>query len=331
MNCNDELNACGREPERLLREPYRATRIWRSILPDPLPSIPYPGPRWPGRKRGTAVVSNMVPRGLSVRYENCQNCGGASSPGDAVSRLDAHFPAVLEQRLGPTEGFSSAVTGLNVTAMASASRIRRGNASRSIAVVQKTFQTHARLRGACPRSDCDHLVAANRPTRYTVRKLGPVNATDANQEEGGAPRYALPNCITIRRRMIFEMNRIPLFFVFALAACASTGSEDPRQVAQAMEPLGCVDRAQCDIYWQRAKVWISSNSYYRVQLSSDSVIETYGPYAGRMELAYRVLKIPDGAGGARISVTAECGNVFRCSPTVTDAIAAFKRFASSGG
>ena len=134
MNCNDELNACGREPERLLREPYRATRIWRSILAGPLPSIPYPGPRWPGRKRGTAVVSNMVPRGLSVRYENCQNCGGASSPGDAVSRLDAHFPAVLEQRLGPTEGFSSAVTGLNVTAMASASRIRRGNASRSIAV-----------------------------------------------------------------------------------------------------------------------------------------------------------------------------------------------------
>jgi hypothetical protein len=50
-----------------------------------------------------------------------------------------------------------------------------------------------------------------------------------------------------------------------------------------------------------------------------------------MELAYRVLKIPDGAGGARITVTAECGNVFRCSPTVTDAITAFKRFASSGG
>ena len=126
------------------------------------------------------------------------------------------------------------------------------------------------------------------------------------------------------------MKRVPLVFVLALTACASTGGGDPSQAAQATEPLGCVDRTQCDLYWQRAKVWISSNSYYRVQLSSDSVIETYGPFAGRMELAYRVLKIPDGAGGARITVTAECGNVFRCTPTSTDAIVAFKRFASSG-
>jgi hypothetical protein len=127
------------------------------------------------------------------------------------------------------------------------------------------------------------------------------------------------------------MNRIPLCFVVALAACATTGSDDPRQVAQAMEPLGCLDRTQCELYWQRAKVWISSNAYYRVQLSSDSVIETYGPLAGRMELAYRVLKIPDAAGGARITVVAECGNVFRCVPTVTEALVAFKRFASAGG
>jgi len=126
------------------------------------------------------------------------------------------------------------------------------------------------------------------------------------------------------------MNRIPLFFLVTLTACASTGGDDPRQVAQAMEPLGCVDRTQCELYWQRAKVWLSSNSYYRVQLSSDSVIETYGPYPGRMELAYRILKIPDGAGGARITVTAECGNVFRCNPTVIDAIVAFKRFTSAG-
>ena len=128
------------------------------------------------------------------------------------------------------------------------------------------------------------------------------------------------------------MNRFLAILVLLLSACATTGSEDPRQVAAvAAEPIGCVDRAQCETFWQRAKVWISSNSYYRVQLSSDSVIETYGPYAGRMELAYRIVKIPDGAGGARIRVAAECGNAFRCTPAVTDAIVAFKRFTSTGG
>ena len=95
--------------------------------------------------------------------------------------------------------------------------------------------------------------------------------------------------------------------------------------------LGGIDPVKCELYWQRAKVWISLNSYYRVQLSSDSVIETYGPYAGRMELAYRIVKIPDGAGGARIRAAAECGNAFRCTPAVTDAIVAFKRFTSTGG
>ena len=87
------------------------------------------------------------------------------------------------------------------------------------------------------------------------------------------------------------MNRIPLAFVVTLAACASTGGDDPRQVAQAMEPVGCIDPIQCELYWQRAKVWISSNSYYRVQLSSDSVIETYGPYAGRMAVQAQQLPV----------------------------------------
>jgi len=128
-----------------------------------------------------------------------------------------------------------------------------------------------------------------------------------------------------------RMKLLPAAAVLLVSACATSGDSDPGQLAKMMEPFGCVDRLQCDTYWQRAKVWISSNSYYRVQLSSDSVIETYGPIAGRMELAYRVLKIPDGAGGARITVAAQCGNVFKCTPAATDAILAFRRFTQMGG
>jgi hypothetical protein len=127
------------------------------------------------------------------------------------------------------------------------------------------------------------------------------------------------------------MTRFSASAFLLLTACATTGGDVPGQAAGSAEPIGCVDRAQCDTFWQRAKVWISSNSYYRVQLSSDSVIETYGPIAGRMELAYRVLKIPDGAGGGRITVTAQCGNIFMCTPAPTDAIVAFRRFTQMGG
>jgi hypothetical protein len=126
------------------------------------------------------------------------------------------------------------------------------------------------------------------------------------------------------------MSRSLFFLAVILAGCATTGGDDPRQSEEAMRELGCIDVAQCELYWQRAKVWVASNSYYRVQLSSDSVIETYGPLGGRMELAYRVLKIPDGKGGARITIVAECGNVFRCSPSATEAMIAFKRFTRMG-
>src|SRR5262245_23808575 len=127
-----------------------------------------------------------------------------------------------------------------------------------------------------------------------------------------------------------DMRRFSFLTAVLLLGCASTGGDDPRLNADAMRELGCIDKAQCELFWERAQVWVSGNSYYRVQLANDSVIETQGPLAGRMELAYRVIKIPDGKGGARIMITAECGNAFRCTPTVTDAMVAFKRYTRSG-
>ena len=110
-----------------------------------------------------------------------------------------------------------------------------------------------------------------------------------------------------------------------LSGCAQTpiAVEPP---AVSAEPVLCVDRSQCDVYWQRAQAWVANNSYYRLQTVTDTIIETERPTVGRTGLAYRVTRVPDTKDGARIFVLASCSNAFGCSPEPSVAVAAFKRF-----
>jgi len=93
-----------------------------------------------------------------------------------------------------------------------------------------------------------------------------------------------------------------------------------------MAPLLCATKAQCDTYWQRAQAWIAANSSWKIQIATDSIIQTYGPGGAKVDLAYLVTRLPNEDGSARIAIKPDCDNVFRCYPTKTDAIVAFKRF-----
>jgi hypothetical protein len=106
-------------------------------------------------------------------------------------------------------------------------------------------------------------------------------------------------------------------YLFALVAlslsgCATT-QETPEQLAiedqylvNAQSPLTCADKAQCDLYWQRAEVWIAKNCAYRVHTENDNVISTYGPDSSQ-GMAYIVTKTPDPDGSSTIDVEASNG------------------------
>jgi len=117
-----------------------------------------------------------------------------------------------------------------------------------------------------------------------------------------------------------------IWLALAVAGCAVAPPDDPRVNAEAVEPLVCTSRAQCDIYWQRAQVWVANNSEYRIRVATDVLIETFGPFGSKVDLAYRITRLPDNSGGARIYIVAACDNFIRCYPPRTDAIIAFKRF-----
>lgn len=112
-----------------------------------------------------------------------------------------------------------------------------------------------------------------------------------------------------------------------LAGCAQTPTVGQNAASSASaEPVLCINKPQCDVYWQRAQAWVANNSAYRLQTITNTVIETAGPFAARSGLAFRVTRVPDEQEGARIYVVAACGNALGCSPGSSDAVVAFKRF-----
>lgn len=110
-----------------------------------------------------------------------------------------------------------------------------------------------------------------------------------------------------------------------MLGCASKPI-DPAVMSAAETPLICSNKAECDIYWQRAQVWVGNNSGYRIQTVTDSIIQTYGPMGQKVELAFNVSKNPGNDGSARIMIAAACDNMFGCRPNKFEAIAAFKQF-----
>ena len=58
------------------------------------------------------------------------------------------------------------------------------------------------------------------------------------------------------------------FELFTAAVVVSGCVQTPIAVeppAASAQPVLCVDRSQCDVYWQRAQAWVANNSVYRLQ------------------------------------------------------------------
>lgn len=96
----------------------------------------------------------------------------------------------------------------------------------------------------------------------------------------------------------------------ALVGCAAPPRYQP-------EPILCLDRPQCDAMWSRAQLFIVQKSGYRLQVATDSVLQTFGPMGASTALAFTVTRelAPDGSGV--ISMSAACDNMFGCIPSVT--------------
>jgi hypothetical protein len=113
-------------------------------------------------------------------------------------------------------------------------------------------------------------------------------------------------------------------FFWGVAGCAAPPSRELDYQAQL--PVMCGDAKKCARYMERAQVWLAQNSFWRLQMITPVLLQTFGPGGSRVELAYSVTRTNDTDGSAQIFVRAHCDNVFGCRPHAAEGIHALKTY-----
>jgi hypothetical protein len=90
--------------------------------------------------------------------------------------------------------------------------------------------------------------------------------------------------------------------------------------------LTCSNKAECDVWWQRAQTWVADNSKYKIEAATDKLIQTTGPDGGKRALAYQITRTPNPDGTATIGFAAHCDGSLGCKPNPWEAGADFKEY-----
>ena len=114
--------------------------------------------------------------------------------------------------------------------------------------------------------------------------------------------------------------------LMATAACTTQGQVDPDTMQIATTPLTCSNKAQCELWWQRAQTWVASHSTYKIETANDSLIQTAGPDGGKRALAYQITRAANPDGTATIGFSAHCDSSLGCKPNPWEAGADFKQY-----
>jgi hypothetical protein len=118
--------------------------------------------------------------------------------------------------------------------------------------------------------------------------------------------------------------RISIVLASALALSGCITAEQQASVAEPPKPITCRAGADCQTKWSRAKAWVAEHSKYKMETSTDSLIQTSGPTTFETEAspAYKVTKIATGPNEYAIEFAGGCDSIFTCKADFTQTILA---------
>lgn len=112
----------------------------------------------------------------------------------------------------------------------------------------------------------------------------------------------------------------------ALAACATPDPPLLPEDAAHLPAVECDTKARCDMLWQRAQLWVVNFAAFKIQISSDVVIQTYNPPAHSVRSGVTITREPLGGERQRINFRSACDNQFGCRPSDTRLRVSFNRY-----
>jgi len=91
----------------------------------------------------------------------------------------------------------------------------------------------------------------------------------------------------------------------------------------------CNDEKDCNAKWEAAQLWIVHNAGFKLQTTTNVLLQTYNATGGSPSIAVQVTKEPMGGGKYKILVSVSCDNMFGCVPNQWDAALDFNRTVSA--
>ncbi len=123
---------------------------------------------------------------------------------------------------------------------------------------------------------------------------------------------------------------VSLSCVLLLSGCAVRQQQQAQQRQQFNKTIPfCNDDQDCKDKWSAAQIWVSRNCGMKIQIATDTLIETYNSVGSSTNLAARVVKEPIGDGKYRIVINTGCANIFGCFPDAWAAALDFNRYVGS--
>lgn len=116
-----------------------------------------------------------------------------------------------------------------------------------------------------------------------------------------------------------------------LAGCAAAPAERSAQREVFETRPICTTDKQCEAMWAAARDFVSARCGMKIQHYSADYIETYNSPSDSGNIACRVTKTPERAGGYSIHILAGCGFFLYCSGSPARLMLEFNQHVSAAG
>lgn len=129
------------------------------------------------------------------------------------------------------------------------------------------------------------------------------------------------------------LHALGLASALATFGCASTS---PSILAEldALPTIGSTacDSTDCTVQWQRAQVWLSRHSAWKIQTATDVMLETFNATHNDATYSFRVTREPLSGGRYDIRMEPVCQGhaITKCSPKAEDVKKAFFYYIDTG-
>jgi hypothetical protein len=117
-----------------------------------------------------------------------------------------------------------------------------------------------------------------------------------------------------------------------LVGCATTPSPERQALLSEFQNTipTCEKDVDCDVKWDAAQLWVVHHAAYKIQTSTNVLIETYNAVnSADTGFMVQVTKEPLGGGKYQILVNIHCANMFGCVPNQLPAMVDFNRTVNS--